>query len=135
MHTAPAPMTSSSSNGAPVDASEVTPDDVAVSVAAAGGGLVEARVSGTDVGEDVETPVAGGDPDTVGCGHEASVPPPRAASIPQTVTGTVTPVPGVPGVPIGMEVEPVPVHVPPELPSSAAVMAQTVTGVLTGPSP
>ena len=55
--------------------------------------------------------------------------------MPQIVIGIVTPVPGVPGVPIGIPVVPDPVHMPDALPSSAAVTEQTVTGTLTGTEP
>ena len=69
---------------------------------------------------------------TVGCGQEATDVPPTAASIPQTVTGSVRPVPGVLGVPMGPTCvpapAPAPVQVPLALPSSAAVTAHAVTG-------
>ena len=55
--------------------------------------------------------------------------------MPQMVTGAVAPVPGLPAVPIGVEVEPAPSHVPLESPSRAAVTAQSVTGAKTGAAP
>ena len=98
------------------------PGDVVVAAALTGVGLVEARVTGTLVGD-----VVVADPDGVpapegdvgyrrlGAGGVGASP--RAPSIPQdTVTGTVTPLPGEPGVPIGVVVEPAPVQVALELP-------------------
>src|SRR5580698_5066272 len=55
--------------------------------------------------------------------------------MPQMVTGAVAPVPGLPALPIGAEVEPTPSHVPLESPSRAAVTAQSVTGAKTGAEP
>ena len=55
--------------------------------------------------------------------------------MPQTVTGAVAPVPGLPALPIGAELDPVPVQVALEEPSRAAVMAQSVTGAKTGAEP
>jgi len=55
--------------------------------------------------------------------------------MPQIVTGAVAPVPGLPGVPIGVELDSAPSHVPVESPSSAAATAQTVTGADTGAEP
>ena len=73
--------------------------------------------------------------DVVGCGHEASALPSRAACTPQSVTGTVPPVPGLPGLPVDVEVEPVPVQVPSAVPSRAAEIAQAETGAKTGTDP
>jgi len=100
----------------------------------AGVGVAEDRDTGTLVGGD-DGLVEGGVVEVVGCGHNALAVPPRAASMPQIVIGIVTPVPGVPGVPIEMPVVPAPVHTPDALPSSAAVTEQTVTGTLTGTEP
>jgi hypothetical protein len=55
--------------------------------------------------------------------------------MPQSVTGAVAPVPGSPAVPIGAEPEPAPSQAPFEVPSSAAVTAQTVTGAKTDAGP
>jgi hypothetical protein len=133
-------MHTSSKSGTPVEASEEVPEDVVATVdPVAGVGLVAARATGTPVGDEGDGPEPGpvlvGDVDTVGPGHDASALPPSAPSMPQTVTGSVTPVPGPPGVPIGIVVDSAPVHVPLELPSRAAVTAQIVTGALTGTDP
>ena len=70
--------------------------------------------------------------DVTGCGHEESALPSNAACTPQRVTGTVAPVPGVP---VDVELELVPVQVPPALPSRAAEMAQAEMGAKTGMDP
>jgi hypothetical protein len=87
--------------------------------------------------EGVLEPGAGEDVDgeVVGCGHAASATPPSAASTPHTVTGTVAPEPGLPGVPMDVVPELVPVHVPSAVPCKAAATAQTVTGAKTGTGP
>lgn len=56
------------------------------------------------------------DGDVTGCGHEASALPCRAACTPHRVTGTVAPVPVLPGVPTEVVLDPVPVQVPSEVP-------------------
>jgi hypothetical protein len=91
-------------------------------------GVVAAEVEGDVDVEDAEVGAAG-------CGHDALAVPASAASTPQMVTGSVTPVPGFPGLPIGTDVEPAPVQVPLAFPLSAAVTAQAVTGTLTGTFP
>ena len=53
------------------------------------------------LGEGVAAVTMAEDGDLVGCGHEASALPSRAACTPQSVTGTVAPVPGLPGLPGG----------------------------------
>jgi hypothetical protein len=121
-------------SAAPVDASDegdVTGAAVAAVVAA---GVVEANVAGTVPPAD-EPVVDGEVTGPPGIGHEASADPPSAVSIPQIVTGSVTPVPGLPGLPIGRLVEPVPVHVPSAVPFRAPVTAHTVTGAFTGADP
>src|SRR5580700_9427080 len=130
--TAAAPMSSSTRSGAPVKASG--PDDAAAAVLAAVGVTAAAVVAGAVVGGEVAG-VELGDVLTVGCGQEAMDVPPRATSMPQMVIGIVTPVPGLPGVPIGPTCVPAPVQVPLALPSTAAVTAHTVTGTLTGTLP
>jgi hypothetical protein len=55
--------------------------------------------------------------------------------MPQMVTGTVAPVPGFPAAPMGAKVDPAPSHVPPALPSRAAVTAHIVTGAEIGAGP
>ena len=75
------------------------------------------------------------DGDVVGCGHEASALPWRAACTPHSVTGTVPPVPGLPGLPVDVEAEPGPVQVPSAVPSRAAESAQAETGAKTGTDP
>src|ERR1700761_8115860 len=55
--------------------------------------------------------------------------------MPHSVTGTVPPVPGVPGDPVEVVVDPAPVQVPSALPSSAADTAQAETRTNTGTSP
>jgi hypothetical protein len=66
-------------------------------------------------------------PDPVDCGQDALAEPLTAASMPQMVRGTVTPVPGLPVLPIGAAVDPEPVQTPLALPARAAVTPQTVT--------
>ena len=61
--------------------------------------------------------------------------PPQAAARPQTVAGSVTPVPGEPAVPTLFDVELVPEQVPSASPSTAAATAQVVSGTSTGTDP
>ena len=55
--------------------------------------------------------------------------------MPQNVSGTVAPLPGLVGVPIGAPVEPLPTQVPLASPLRDAATAQTVTGAKTGADP
>jgi hypothetical protein len=125
------PIRTSTTNGAPVRARGAV---VAAAVVTAVGVVAAAVVTGAVVGV-----AAGGVTAavvTVGSGQEALAEPPSASWIPHTVTGSVTPVPGLPGVPIGRVTPGLdPVHVPSAVPSSAAATAQTVTGALTGTVP
>ena len=52
--------------------------------------------------------------------------------MPHSVTGTVPPVPGVPGDPVEVVVDPAPVQLPSALPSSAADTAQAVAALQSG---
>ena len=104
-------MASSSISGAPVVARAPLPGPEDVATGTAGVGDAEAKDTGTLAGGD-EGLVEGVVVEVVGCGHNALAVPPRAASMPQIVIGIVTPVPGVPGAPIGMPVVPAPVHAP-----------------------
>jgi hypothetical protein len=127
--------------GAPVDASELAPDAAVATVGALAGPTLETRAAGAgappeaDDDEGVPAGIVAVDGDVVGSGHEASALPSRAACTPQIVTGTVPPVPGLPGLPVDVEVEPVPVQVPSAVPSRAAEIAQAETGAKTGMDP
>jgi hypothetical protein len=108
--------------------------------AAAGAGP-EAETSLTGTGTGVEPPGLVGPVgllDPVGVltlGHEALAVPLSAPSIPQTVTGIVTPEPPPPPVPMGVPVLPLPVQTVVAFPSMAAATEQTVTGAVTGSVP
>ena len=141
MSSAPTPIRTSSNSGAPVEASEPAPDAAAATDGALTGPESATRAARAGVAPDAEAeegvPVGtvAVEGDVVGCGHEASAWPSNAACTPQIVTGTVPPVPGLPGLPVDVEVELVPVHVPAAVPSRAAVTAQAVTGANTGTDP
>ena len=107
---APAPMTTSRRSGAPVDARAAAPGAAVATVGELTGvPPVEARAAGTGVGPDAVAAAVlppggvgtGVTPGVVGSVHEASATPLSAASMPQKVTGTLTPVPGLVGVPMG----------------------------------
>ena len=140
-HNDPSPINTSSSNGAPVEAREALDAAVATVGALTGPGLAtnDAGIGAApDEDEDDGPPepeVGAVDAAVVGFGHEASALPVSAPWTPQIVTGMVAPVPGLPGVPIGVELDSAPSHVPVEPPSSAAATAQTVTGAETGAEP
>ena len=127
--------------GAPVDASELAPDAAVATVGALTGPALETRAAGAgappeaDAEEGVPAGMVAVDGDVVGCGHEASALPSSAACTPQSVTGAVPPVPGLPGLPVEVEVEPVPVQVPSAVPSRAAEIEQAETGAKTGTDP
>jgi hypothetical protein len=133
---APAPINTSSKSAAPVEARDDGDVTGAVVAAAVAAGVVEASVAGIVAPPAADDPVVDGDvTGPPGTGHDASADPPNAASMPQIVTGSVAPVPGLPGVPIGRLVEPVPVQVPLAVPFRAPVTAHTVTGAFTGADP
>lgn len=137
----PAASKSSNKRGAPVEASELEPDAAVARVGALTGPESEASAAGAGAPPDPadEEGVSAGtvavDGDVVGCGHEASALPSRDACTPHSVTGTVAPVPGLAGLRVDVEGEPLPVQVPSAVPSSAAEMAQTETGAKTGADP
>jgi hypothetical protein len=142
VHNDPSPINTSSSNGAPVEASDEAFDAAVATVGALSGPGLETTDAGIGAAPDEEAdeglpePEGGAvDAAVVGFGHEASALPVRAPWTPQIVTGTVAPVPGLPGVPIGVEPDSAPSHVPVESPSRAAATAQTVTGAETGAEP
>ena len=132
------PITTSTSSGAPVEASDEAADGAAVATVGVFSAprLVETNDAGVLPEDDREMAAVplgvAVEGDVTGCGHEESALPSRAACTPQSVTGTVAPVPGVP---VGVEVELVPVQVPPALPSRAAETAQAETGAKTGTDP
>ncbi len=135
-------MTTSRSNGAPVDAKDELPD---AAVATVGGVVpVDARTAGTGgAPATVVEPVLPADgvcggvvaAGVVCCAHDASALPLSAASMPQKVTGMVAPVPGVVDVPIGAAVDPLPTHDALASPFNEAATAHTVSGAVIGASP
>lgn len=131
------PITTSRSSGAPVEANDEAADEAAVATVGVfpAPGVAETNETGVLPEADAEVAAPLGvavEGDVTGCGHEESALPSRAACTPQSVTGTVAPVPGVP---VGVEVELVPVQVPPALPSRAAETPQAETGAKTGTDP
>ena len=109
------------------------PDAAAAAAVFAGAGEVEARLTGTVVGEVFDGEVDGGlEALVVGRGQVALASPPKAASMPQIVTGGVTLVPDLPGVPVGIGVRlPGPVQTPVAVPSTSAITPQAVAGAYT----
>lgn len=141
MSSAPAPIRTSSNSGAPVEASELAPAAAVATAGALIGPESATRAAGAGVTpgaeaeEGLPTGTVAAEGDVVGCGHEASALPSNAACTPQIVTRTVPPAPGLPGLPVDVEVEPVRVHVPSAVPSRAAETAQAETGAYSGTDP
>jgi hypothetical protein len=142
--TEPMPISTSRSSGAPVEANDEAADgeaaDGEAAVATVGvlplPGLSETSEAVALPADDVDVAVVplgvAVEDDVTGCGHEESALPSKAACTPQSVTGTVAPVPGVP---VDVELELEPAQVPPALPSSAAETAQAEMGAKTGMDP